>query len=138
MVGGTLQLQDVPRLAGSNGAGLLAAAAAREPLVMTDDMAGWNALEQWTPQYLRERCGKAMVPVIPAGEYAPVGRFFLGSQRTELLPLEQCVGLLEGEPPAKYMAGVSMSRYLRPLLGDICPPCGAGESLANAGQSCSG
>lgn len=54
------------------------------PVILTDIMNGWKALDLWSPEYLRSVCGSEMVEVMTGRESDPQHELNLDSHRTEM------------------------------------------------------
>lgn len=118
----TVDRQPVERLERPTAAEFRRYAAARRPVVIGAGMSHWKALGAWTPDYLEAKVGAAQVPVLLLPDSQPDGRFIYTGRQTAERQVRDCLGLLRGERPRIYMAGIPIAHYLPALAEDFALP----------------
>jgi hypothetical protein len=94
-------------------------AASVKPFVIESAIDHWEALDQWTPDYLMARAGTAPVPVLMVADGNPDGKFFYGSNVGGMVQFADCLPLLTGAPARVYGAGIPIAEYLPMLAADL-------------------
>lgn len=87
------------------------------PLIITNSVSQWPAVNKWTPDYLKQKLGDKLM--IPNADYYQVA-----SKEGKTYPFDELMKLIEAsseQNPSPYLRNIDLYSYLPELVEDITP-----------------